>query len=93
MFRDTTYVNKRSREQKDRFMQFLDRNKGKRFLAFEIGSGPHVQTIRINTRMVRKEYQASVVRINPHHFKIKAPGIGLGMGALEALEKIDRYIS
>lgn len=92
MFRDFTYVNTRSREQKSRLQAFLDRNTGKRFLAFEIGSGPHVQTIRINTRMVRKEHKAQIVRINPHHSKIKPPGIGLAKGALEALKEIDDYL-
>ena len=93
MFRDATYVNKRSRKQKERFLAFLDRNKGKGFLAFEIGSGPYVQTIRVNTRMLRKDYQANIVRINPSHFKIKAPGIGIDKGALAALKEIDAYIS
>lgn len=93
MFRDSTYVNKRSREQKERFLAFLEQHKGKRFLAMEIGSGPYVQTIRVNTRMLRKDYQANIVRINPSHFKIKAPGIGIAKGALTALQELDAYLA
>ena len=92
MFRDHTYVNTHSKEQKGRFIDFLKQNKGKQMLAIEIGSGPHVQTIRVNTRMLRKEHQANIIRINPKNFKIKVPGIGLAKGALAALEEINDYI-
>lgn len=92
MFRDSTYVNTRSREQKSRFLTFLEQNKGKKMIAFEIGSGPHVQTIRVATRMLRKEHQAHIVRINPVHFKMKAPNIGLAKGALAALQDINDAI-
>ena len=65
---------------------------GKNMLVFEIGSGPHVQTVRVNTRRLRKEFQANIVRINPKDYAIKAPNIGLATGALDALAAIDAYL-
>lgn len=92
MFRDNTYINTRSNEQGQRFKEFLERNKSKQILVFEIGSGPHVQTIRVKTRMLKTEYGANIVRINPKDYTIKAPNIGIAKGALEALTEIDNYL-
>jgi NAD-dependent SIR2 family protein deacetylase len=92
MFRDDTYIDSRSNEQKQRFQAFLERNKAKKMLVFEIGSGPHVQTIRVKTRMLRTDYQANIVRINPKDFATKPPHIGIPKGALAALTEIDTYL-
>jgi len=88
MFRDFTYVASRSKAQKENYLTFLEKNKTKKIVVFEIGSGPHVQTIRIKTRELRK-LGAFVIRINPKDFKIKTPHIGLSLGALEALQALD----
>lgn len=92
MFRDNTYVNTRSKGQEERFKEFLSRNESKNILVFEIGSGPHVQTVRIKTRMLKTEYGAKIIRINPKDYVIKAPNIGIPKGALEALTEIDAYL-
>jgi len=93
MFRDNTFLSDRSDAQEEKFQEFLHRNHGKSILVFEIGSGPHVQSIRKKTRMLGLQHNAKIVRINPKDFKIKEPHIGIGLGALEALEGIDRYIT
>lgn len=92
MFRDGTYLAHRSNEQEIRFQQFLKRVQGRKMLVFEIGSGPHVQSIRKKTRMLGIEYHANIIRINPQDAKIKTPHIGLDMGALQALLEIDDFI-
>lgn len=92
MFRDDTYIDTRSKEQDKRFQKFLDKNKEKNILVFEIGSGPHVQTIRAKTRMLRTEYGAKIIRINPKDYNMKLPNIGVAKGALEALTEIDNYL-
>jgi len=93
MFRDNTFLPDRDNEQKQRFNEFLEQNKGKSIVVFEIGSGPHVQSIRKNTRMLGLKYNAKIVRINPKDSKIRKPHIGIGRGALEALTKIDSFLS
>ncbi len=92
MFRDDTYIDTRSKEQEKKFQAFLERNKSKNLLVFEIGSGPHVQSIRVKTRMLRTDYGAKIVRINPKDYAMKAPNIGIAKGALEALTEIDNYL-
>ncbi len=92
MFRDDTYIDTRSKAQGKKFQIFLERNKNKKLIVFEIGSGPHVQTIRVKTRMLKTEYQVNIVRINPKDYKIKAPHIGIAQGALSALTAIDNYL-
>lgn len=93
MFRDNTFLFDRSDVQEEKFQEFLRQNHGKSIIVFEIGSGPHVQSIRKKTRMLGLQYQAKIVRINPKDFKIKEPHIGIGLGALEALEEIENYLN
>lgn len=92
MFRDGTYLPTQSKAQDVHFQAFLQRNVGKNIIVFEIGSGPHVQTVRMKTRMLRKEYHANIVRINPNEFKIEPPNIGIAKGALEALREIESVL-
>lgn len=92
MFRDDTFVNTRTKEQEANFQKFLDKNKDKNIVVFEIGSGPHVQAVRMKTRFLKSNYDAKIVRINPKDFKIKPPHIGIDTGALKALTEIDDYL-
>jgi len=92
MFRDNTYLPQRSDRQKEKFESFLNRNKDHLMLVIEIGSGPHVQSIRKKTRMLGIDYHANILRINTKDSKIKPPHIGISKGALEALSEIDLYI-
>jgi NAD-dependent SIR2 family protein deacetylase len=92
MFRDYFYLETRSKAQDTHYQAFLQRNEGKKIIAFEIGSGPHVQTIRLKTRQLITHYGAKVARINPQNFKIKEPHLGLAQGALQALNEIDNYL-
>ncbi|WP_338763930.1 Sir2 family NAD-dependent protein deacetylase [Bernardetia sp. ABR2-2B] len=93
MFRDDTFVNTRTKAQEKNFQKFLDKNKGKNIIVFEIGSGSHVQAVRMKTRFLKSNYDAKIIRINPKDFKIKSPHIGIDKGALEALTQIDNYIN
>lgn len=93
MFRDATYLPTHSKEQDARFQVFLERNKGKKMIVFEIGSGPHVQTVRMKTRMLKNDFGAKIVRINPKDFKVDEPHIGIAKGALKALQEIEMYLS
>jgi len=93
MFRDYAYISSRSDEQEKRFQEFLQKNKEYQIIVFEIGSGPHVQSIRKKTRMLKLNYNAKIVRINPKDFKIKEPHIGIGKGALETLTEVNKFIN
>jgi NAD-dependent SIR2 family protein deacetylase len=93
MFRDNTYLSQRSNEQEARFQEFLKTNENNPMIVFEIGSGPHVQSIRKKTRMLGIDFNAKIVRINPKDAKIKEPHIGIAKGALETLLEIDEFIN
>lgn len=93
MFRDNTYLPERSKKQEKQFQFFLDTNKNNQIIVFEIGSGPHVQSIRKKTRMLGINYNTKIIRINPKDFKIKKPHIGIDKGALETLTMIEKYIT
>lgn len=93
MFRDYSYISKRSDEQKSRFDKFLTQNKENEIIVFEIGSGRHVQSIRQKTRMLGINYNSLIIRINPKDYKIKSPHIGIAKGALESLTEINNYIN
>jgi len=92
MFRDDTFVNTRTKAQEENFQHFLDKNKGKNIVVFEIGSGPHVQAVRMKTRFLKTNYDAKIVRINPKDYRIKAPHIGIDTSALKALSEIDLFL-
>jgi NAD-dependent SIR2 family protein deacetylase len=92
MFRDDTYINTRTKQQDKEFKDFLNRNQNKNILVIEIGSGPHVQSIRAKTRMLKSDFNAKIIRINPKDFTIKPPHIGIAKGALEALNEINEFL-
>jgi len=70
MFRDNTYLPQRSKGQEREFQNFSDLNKNNPMIVFEIGSGPHVQSVRKKTRMLGIDYNAKIVRIIIRYFLI-----------------------
>lgn len=89
MFRDYSFVYSRVNAQKARFTEFLAQYQDKPKLVLEIGSGPHVQSIRLNTRRLIKSHRAQLIRINPKDFKVRNGHIGIAKPALEALRLIE----
>lgn len=87
MFRDKTYVPTRTNQQKERYSEFL-KNLKNNTLAIEIGSGPHVQSIRRRTRELGSKYGAQIIRINPKDFEVKAPHLSVPSGALTSITQI-----
>lgn len=86
MFNDRAWVDKRTVHQQ----HFLDkwlaegRTLSKRLVVIEIGAGTAIPTVR---RM--GQYQGCpIVRINPTACEVRGPGVGIQMGALEALTQI-----
>ena len=90
MFRDHTYVSTRSKQQKDNLIKTLDAHK--KVLVLEIGSGPHVQTIRALTRQIVKEKNAKLVRINPDYSDVRTPHMGIAGGALTTLSAVHNEV-
>jgi len=93
LFKDNTFVRKRSHEQKSNFETFLQINRSKKILVLEIGAGIHVKTIRYLSMRIMREFEAKVVRINPNDYEIDHPHLGLPMTALEGLKKMDQQLT
>lgn len=92
MFRDYSFVYTRVHEQKERFEKFLITQNNKPKIVLEIGSGPHVQSIRMKTRDLIKNHQATLIRINPKDFKVRQGHFGIADSALSALKMIDNAL-
>lgn len=92
MFRDYSFVFTRANEQKKRFEEFLNQHQGKPKVVLEIGSGPHVQSIRMKSRELIKNHQAILIRINPKDFKVREGHFSIAQPALEALEEMNHLL-
>mgnify|MGYP001079504299 CR=1 FL=1 len=90
MFRDNTYVSARSKRQKENLEKTLAAHS--KVLVLEIGSGPHVQTIRSMTRRVVKDKNARLIRINPDYPEVKDRHLGLAGGGLAILSEVHREV-
>lgn len=90
MFGDWSWLPDRTRQQEQRFQQFLDDQGDRRIAVIELGAGTAIPTIRATSeRLGWHSEKATVIRINTREPEIAAPHLGLACGALEGLRKID----
>ncbi len=85
MFGDWQWIERRSRQQEERFERFLSQAAGS-LAIIEIGAGTAVPTIRHIGEHIASHYGASHIRINPRDYH-GAP-IALSMGAQDAISAI-----
>lgn len=90
LFRDKSFVRLHTDAQRAAYFAFLEKQGGKRLLALEIGAGTHVQSIRMHTRRLMRQFpDLLVVRINPDYPEIREPHLSLPMGAQAALDLLN----
>ena len=89
MFSDFSFVDKRVKLQMARYEFWLSQIEDS-LVIIEIGAGKAVPTIRNLSNKIRREFNATLIRINP----LDADGADfeIKMGALEALQKIKEYL-
>lgn len=92
MFHDGSYNSVRTKNQEEKYQDFLTCHQNSNIIVFEIGAGPQVQTLRMKTRHLRTNFNSHIVRINPGFPKIKPPHIGIGKGAKKTLLEIDGHL-
>jgi NAD-dependent SIR2 family protein deacetylase len=85
MFSDLRFVDKRVSLQMARFEYWLSQINGK-LVIIEIGAGKAVPTVRNMSEKIRRNFDATLIRINP--FEADKADISIQTGALEALEKL-----
>jgi len=93
MFGDWSWLAGRTKEQEQRFQDFLQRHSGKSTAVIEMGAGTAIPTIRaMSERFGRNRPNTKVIRINPREYQIAAPHISLPCAALEGLQQIDALL-
>jgi len=90
MFGDWDWDPTVTEAQHQRFESWLRSLEGARLVVIECGAGTAVPTVRGLCERVARLLQGRLLRINLREPRVSARDIGLALGALEALEAIDR---
>jgi NAD-dependent SIR2 family protein deacetylase len=92
MFGDWAWLPGRSSAQARRLDAFLEEHGDRGLAVLEIGAGTAVATIRHLSERLGRLPGARVVRLNPREAEIRAPHLGIPVGALAGLRGIDRAL-
>lgn len=88
MFGDGAWLDTRTQRQSRRLAAWLDRADGRRLVALECGAGSAIPTVRYRCQGL----SSTLIRINPREADVPRGQISLAMGALEALQAIDKEL-
>ena len=89
MFGDGGWIPNRSEEQQRRYHNWLGQLAGKRLAVIEFGAGTGVPTVRWECERQAGQH----IRVNPLDTAAPLGSIVLPVGALQAIESVDRMIS
>jgi len=92
MFGDWHWDSARTGLQGRRFQEWLHDNQRRKIVVIECGAGTAVPTVRLTSEQICRELGASLVRINVRDPHVSYGHIGLPLGALEALSRINALI-
>jgi len=88
MFGDWHYIAERAFYQEKKLHNFLMQNKDKKTLIIEMGAGTAIPTIRNFGDKLTKKSNFTLIRINPTEAQVPVGGIGIDLGAKEAIKMI-----
>jgi len=88
LFGDWDWDSRQANVQESRLRDWLTTVHGRKFVIVECGAGQAIPTIRHMSEAVADRPGATLVRINPREPQVPSGGIGLPLGALEALRAI-----
>jgi NAD-dependent SIR2 family protein deacetylase len=92
MFGDWGWNEVRTAEQQDRLESWLKSALDDRLVIIELGAGTAVPTVRNFSERIAESAKCNLIRINPRESAVPAGQIGLPLGALAAIEEIDRLL-
>lgn len=92
MFGDWNWVSQRTESQHHRFRNWLNQVENMGLAIIELGAGTGVPTVRLTAERIAASSKAALIRINIREPDVPPGQISLGMGALEALQKIDNLL-
>jgi NAD-dependent SIR2 family protein deacetylase len=92
MFGDDGWIARRTDEQHARLRAWLRGVEGARarLVVLELGAGTAVPTVRLTSESLARRLGGTLIRVNPREPEVPAAGIGLSMGAREAIQAIER---
>jgi len=92
MFADNRWVERRQLVQEGRQKQWLSQVRSP--LILELGAGTSIGSMRSLSERLAVEKGGYLIRVNPREHQIpeRAPGIGLALGAREALHQLVSYL-
>lgn len=85
MFGDADWISEATEEQAERLTEWLLAARSGRIVAVECGAGLAIPTVRNACERMADQ----VIRINPRDYQTATNGIGIPLGAAEALQRID----
>jgi hypothetical protein len=93
MFVDPDWMARVTREQEQRYRQWLASVRGRRLVVIELGAGTAIATIRmLGERLASERDRVTLVRVNPDAADSAEPVIPVRLGALEALMRIEEKL-
>ena len=94
MFGDYQWDASRSSAQEDRLIHWLKQQttRGLPLVIVELGAGTAIPTVRYFSEDTVDEFKGRLIRINVRESEVPDGQIGLPMGALEALPRIDAQL-
>ncbi len=85
MFNDWNWIDEREASQRKNFADFLQQIGAGKLAIVEFGAGKAIPTIRNLSEIISKDYNATLIRVNPRDFDTPDDAIALQMGALEMI--------
>ena len=88
MFGDWDWIEDRTAEQSTRFRDWQTRVSNRNVVSIEFGAGLAIPTVRYQC----EAESGPLIRVNPREPGVSGNGVGLPIGALEAIQRIDKLI-
>lgn len=88
MFGDGNWLSYEFGEQSQRLSTWIKSVKGQRIVAVECGAGTAIPVVRNACEQIATD----LIRINPRDFETPSKGIGIPLGAADALQRIDALL-
>ncbi len=94
MFGDWNWNSQRANIQHDKFNQWLKNLKinNSKLVVIELGAGVSIPSVRMKSKTMIKDYNATLIRINPREFDIPENQISMPVGSLEGLTNIAKFL-
>ncbi len=93
MFGDAHWAPYRGDKQESRYRHWLAEQSGRRIGVIEFGAGTAIPTVRHESESVAAISSTPLVRVNPREPEGAGAVVSLPIGAMEAIERIDRLLT